>query len=231
LSVRTKDVATTARDAVTAAERHGGTLFSQELTLDVEPRATLVLKVPPDALAATLDDLGALGKVSDRAQQAQDITADVIDVGSRIKTGEASVARLRDLMAKATSVADIAALETELARREGDLEAAKAKQRVLSSQVAQATITLHLAEPSTRSAVRRLPGIGTALAAGGKAFWTVLKAVLVALAWSLPFLGAAIVIGWPLRRALRRRALAGQGRQPRRPVPGGPLPPPTDPRS
>ena len=134
-------------------------------------------------------------------------------------------------MVKANSVTDIAALETELARREADLEAAKAKQRGLTSQVAEATVTLRLAEPSTGSAVRRLPGIGTALATGGKAFWTVLKAVLVAFAWSLPFLGAALVIGWPLRRVLHRRALARQRRQPPRRMPGGPLPPPADPRS
>ena len=230
LSVRTKDVAGAARDAVAAVERHGGNLFNQELTLGAAPRATLTLKVPPTELAATLDELSALGKVTDRGQQAQDVTAEVVDVDSRIKTGEASVVRLRDLIAKATSVTDIATLEAELARREADLESLKAKQRVLTGQVAQATITLHLAEPTTGSAVRRIPGIGSALAAGGKAFWTVLKAFLVALAWSLPFLGAAIAIGWPLRRILRRRARTPKRQHPpRRPMPGGPLPPPSSP--
>ena len=225
MSIRSKDVAAAAREAVAVAERHGGELFNQELTLDAVPRATVTLKVPPAQLAATLDDLSALGKVTGRAQQAQDVTADVVDVDSRIKTGEASVTRLRDLVAKATSVTDIAALEAELSKREADLEALKAKQRALTGQVALATITLHLAEPTTNP-VRQIPGVGSALGAGGRAFWTVLKALLVALAWSLPFLGATLVVGWPLRRLVRRRARERESRQPSPPRPGTPLPPP-----
>jgi Domain of unknown function (DUF4349) len=227
--VRTDDVAGATEQAIAVNERHGGVLFNQELALDEPARATLTLKVPPDELLAVLDELGDLGEVSNRSQQAQDVTAQVVDVESRIASAEASIVRLRDLLDKATSVRAIADLEGELAEREATLESLKATQRTLSEQVAQATITVFLTEPTDESVVRKLPGVGDALASGASAFWTAIRAILIAIAWSLPFLLVGLVVVLVVRRLRTRRSAAGTGQGPTDAddAQGGQLPPPS----
>ena len=59
----------------------------------------------------------------DRTAKAEDVTDQVVDVDSRIKSQRASVARVRELMDRATKLSDVVELEGELSNREADLEA------------------------------------------------------------------------------------------------------------
>ena len=58
--------------------------------------------------------------------KAQDVTTEVADVDSRLRTAQASVDRLRTLLGEARTAADLVVVEAALAKRESDLEACRA---------------------------------------------------------------------------------------------------------
>ena len=105
---------------------------------------TISLRVPADQYDAVLDKLAALGEVTNRTETSQDVTAEVVDVNSRVDSMTASVARVRALLAQATNIADVISIESELAAREANLESLQQQQAALNGQVAMSTISLSL---------------------------------------------------------------------------------------
>ena len=105
---------------------------------------TVTLRVPADQYDAVVDKLAALGEVTERTESSQDVTAQVVDVNSRVESMTASVARVRALLAQATNIADVISIESELSVREANLESLQQQQAALSGQVAMSTISLAL---------------------------------------------------------------------------------------
>ena len=84
------------------------------------------------------------------------MTGQVVDVNSRVDSMTASVARVRALLAQATSIADVISIESELSVREANLESLQQQQAALGGQVALSTISLSItAPPSTRRRLSR----------------------------------------------------------------------------
>ena len=81
---------------------------------------TISLRVPADQYDAVIDKLAALGEVTNRTESSQDVTAEIVDVNSRVESMTASVARVRALLAQATDIADVISIESELAAREAE---------------------------------------------------------------------------------------------------------------
>src|SRR5664280_3917631 len=100
-----------------------------------------MIRRPP---RSTLSSSSAASDVYKRQIQSTDVTAKVADVGSRITTMRASIARMQELLTRAGSVTEIAQVETELTNREADLESLLAQQKVLAQRVAQSPITVTL---------------------------------------------------------------------------------------
>ena len=88
---------------------------------------------------------------SDRA----DVTETLVDLAARIATQQASLARVRELLARATTIGEIVSLENELTNRQAELDSLMQRREKLSGLVALATITVVL-EPS-RSSTRPKP--------------------------------------------------------------------------
>ncbi|WP_354642685.1 DUF4349 domain-containing protein [Kitasatospora camelliae] len=178
-------------------------------------RVQLVLKVPSAAHQATLSDLGRLGDTTSMSSQADDLTQQVVDVDSRVKSKQASVDRVRALMNEAKSLSEVVSLEGELSRREADLESLKRQQQELAQRTSMSTITLELYAERTapEPAKEKRPGfwasIGDALAAGWRVLIAVLRGLLVALAAAAPFVLVLAPLGWMVRRLRRRVRPAG----------------------
>jgi hypothetical protein len=204
IEVATDDVATAASKARTIATSAGGDLFGEDSVNGQNATATLTLKVPPDRLDQVLDDIGRLGDEKRRQLKADDVTQKVVDLASRIATDEVSVNRLRDFLAKATSTADVATLESELTRRETDLETLRGQQRTLVGQVAMATITVTLVGPEKKDKLRDLPGIGHALRAGVHALWLTIRGIAVGIAYAGPIALSVLALGFGSWRLIRR---------------------------
>ena len=98
--------------------------------------------MPTKSYDAAIQRLSDLGKRLQIHQESSDVTEQVVDVASRIESQRASLDRMRALMAKANTVGEIVSVESELTRREADLESLLAKQKNLALQTDLATLTL-----------------------------------------------------------------------------------------
>ncbi|MFD9859551.1 DUF4349 domain-containing protein [Streptomyces alboflavus] len=217
LTVRVKDVPKALERARTAAEGAGGLVGDESTDRDRRghDRSRVVLRVPQDRYEQVLSDLAGTGKLISRNAKAEDVTEEVVDVESRIRTQRASVARVRALMDKATKISDIVSLEGELSGRQADLEALLARQSSLKDRTTMATITLTLSESPETGADGKDdegPTFAGALSGGWGAFVTMLGWLAVALAAALPFAAVAALLVLLWLRVVRpwtgRRAVA-----------------------
>ncbi|MFD6876753.1 MULTISPECIES: DUF4349 domain-containing protein [unclassified Streptomyces] len=195
--------------ARTAAEGAGGYVGNESTQRGKDGRmtSTLTLRVPGERFDAVIGALEGGGKLLNRKVEAQDVTEKVADVDSRVKSQQASVARVREMMDKATALGDVVMLEGELSRRQSDLESLLAQQTALKDQTSLATITLAVSEPPPPAAEKKdgETGFGDALAAGWAVFTTVVRYLLLALAAVLPFAVAAALIALGFRAHRRFR--------------------------
>ncbi|MFJ6571034.1 DUF4349 domain-containing protein [Streptomyces sp. NPDC091292] len=212
LSVRVKDVSKALDAARDAAGTAGGIVGNESTDRDAKghERSRIVLRVPQDRYEEVLDTLSGTGYQLSRKESAQDVTQQVVDVDSRIKSQRISVARIQELMDRATKLSDVVTLEGELSTRQADLESLLAQQASLKDRTSLATITLTLSETKAKAPAKDDgdPGFVDAVAGGWNAFVTMLRWLAVVIGAVLPFLavGAVLVLAWlKLIRPLRNR--------------------------
>ncbi|WP_371575906.1 DUF4349 domain-containing protein [Streptomyces sp. NBC_01314] len=208
LTVRVKDVPKALDETRTTVENVGGFVGSESTTRDGKDRerTRVVLRVPADKYDEVLTELEGTGKLIEKKTKAEDVTDQVVDVESRIKTQQASVARIRELMDRATKLSDVVTLEGELSSRQADLESLLAQQKSLKDRTSLATITLSLSETAVKKAAKDDdPGFMDALAGGWNAFVAVFRWLAMALAAILPFAVAAAVLLFLWSRFARSR--------------------------
>ncbi|PPS79191.1 DUF4349 domain-containing protein [Streptomyces sp. MH60] len=223
LSVQVRDTSEALDAARTATEDAGGYVGDESTTRDAEghERTEVTLRVPVERYEDVLDELEGAGKLLRRDAQAEDVTDQVVDVDSRVKSQRASVARVRELMDRATKLSDVVSLEGELSTRQAELEALLARQAALKDRTSLATITLSLSETPVKHEEKKKedddPGFMDALAGGWDAFVTMLRWVAVVLGAVLPFAAVAALLALLWLRVVRRRL-------PRRPAPASAAP-------
>ncbi|MFS4098032.1 DUF4349 domain-containing protein, partial [Streptomyces sp. AF1A] len=201
LTVQVKDVPKALEQARTTAEDAGGYVGQETTSRDGDGRehTRVVLRVPTEKYDEVLAALQGAGRLIDRTAKAVDVTDQVVDVASRIKSQRASVDRIRTLMDRAAKLSDVVTLEGELSSRQADLEALLARQASLKDRTSLATITLSLDEkPAPAAAADDSPGFVDALAGGWHVFVTLLRWLALALGAVLPFAacGALLVLLW-----------------------------------
>ena len=130
--------------------------------------ANLMLRVPESKLDLALDSLSRLGKVTSRSVSSQDVTNEAIDVEARLRTLTATRDRLRELLARSSAVADVVAVERELARVQAELESLQGRLQHLRTEAALSELHLTLEQRIVLGPLGRLfSGIGHAI---GKLF-------------------------------------------------------------
>ncbi|MER7707435.1 DUF4349 domain-containing protein [Kitasatospora sp. NPDC097605] len=172
----------------------------------------ITVKVPSAAFQQTLDTLAGLGEVVSRRSQAEDLTQQVADVNSRMQSQQASVDRVRALMAQAKTLAEVVSLESELSRREADLESLQKQVKELSAKTSLSTITLDVRPPLAGAQPDALApekkdgfwaSVGSALYGGWRVLFLIVRGLFVAVAALLPFLLVAAPVAavvWAFRR-------------------------------
>ncbi|HKE52872.1 MAG TPA: DUF4349 domain-containing protein [Actinomycetes bacterium] len=165
--------------------------------------ATIVVRVPPGSYVRTLDAIGELGTVVQQSRGATDVTEDIVDVDSRVKSAAASVARIRSLMDDAKALSDVVTLESELTRRQSDLESLESRRAALAGQVDLATITATVLLSESGPAQSDIGFFG-GLRAGWAALTGATRIALTIAGALLPFAVALAIIGVPLLLVLRR---------------------------
>ena len=163
LTLQVTDPTATTRGVRTAVAAAGGVVAEEQVD---GTGAWLVVRVPAAGLDRLVDDLAATGTVLGRSGRTEDATEQVVDLDSRVATQQASVTRVRALLAQATSIGDIVAVESELARREADLDSLQRRLATLKDRVALSILTIEL-RTSVAPAPWIPPGSGQAWAPGG----------------------------------------------------------------
>jgi len=211
--VRTAQLSVDADDPVAATRRvraavagAAGTV-SQESSTD--SGAQLTIRVPADRLDQLIDSIAGLGHVTHRTAQVVDATEDVVDLGARVASQRASVDRVRALLSEARSIGDVVAIESELTRREADLDSLTGRLNALKDQVALSTLTVDVERaPVTTSESPQPTGFTAGLAAGWDGLKTAAVVAGAVVGFLLPFLPVlAVVLGlvWVGRRVARAR--------------------------
>ncbi|MFB6614781.1 DUF4349 domain-containing protein [Streptomyces sp. NPDC085524] len=212
LGIETADPQKTLAAARTAADGAGGYVGSESTRRGEDGRmtSTLTLRVPGERYDAVLGAMEGSGKLLHRKVDAQDVTEKVADIGSRVASQQASVARVREMMDKASALGDVVMLEGELSRRQSDLESLQAQQTALKDQTSMGTITLEVSEPPAKAAAKKEkePTFLGALHGGWDVFTELVRYLLVAVGALLPFAAVAAVagLGYRLYRRLRPAA-------------------------
>jgi Domain of unknown function (DUF4349) len=149
LAVTAKDVSA-ARSAVEGilARHHG---YAAGLTVNTEqngPRSLEAsLRIPARKLLAAMAELKALGAVQTETQKGEEVTQQHADLVARLKNSRETEKRLQAILQQRTGkIADVLAVEQEIARVRGDIEQMEAEQTSVEHRVDFATIELHLSE-------------------------------------------------------------------------------------
>lgn len=208
LNVRAKNVdagVTKAKQLVTAAGGH----VANENSSTEPPSAHVVFRIPADKYATVLDQLTRqIGTRLGLEQQAEDVTGEVADVESRVKSAQSTLDSFRKLLNRANTIGEVLNVEQEISRREADLEALQARQKALAQQTRFATVTLDVLGPeSAPKREHREGGFVGGLKAGWSAFTGLLSGLALVAGWLLPFtpiLAPAVVLAIWLHRRRRR---------------------------
>lgn len=214
ISVRVKNVTTAANKVESLTGAVDGVVFSEESSNvpgnPSESSATLTLRVPPTEFRSMLKKLAGLGERLSQTQTAEDVTTQVVDTKSRLATQQRSVARVRALLSEANTIGEVVQVESELAKREADLESLEAQFARLQDVTEQATIEVSLVGPDAEAPVDDEDlGFLAGLRGGWDAFVQIVLVGLTVLGALLPFLLTAALIGvpaWLIFRPRRRPA-------------------------
>jgi hypothetical protein len=108
---------------------------------------TAILRVPSDQLDAALAELKKLGRVEQESQGGEEVTEQYVDLTARLTNAKNTEQRLIEVLRERTGkVADILAVEQEIARVRGEIERMTAERKSLEGRVSLATINLQLHE-------------------------------------------------------------------------------------
>ena len=175
--------------------------------------AWVTVRVPADKLTSVMDGLSAVGTVTASSVSRSDVTDQAVDLRARVAAGEASVARLTELMSQAASVSDLITAESALAQRQAQLDADRQQLTLLETQVSMSSLSVQIV-PTTSTVSADPAGFGDGLLAGWNGLVAALNGVVIGLGFLLPWIAVAAIVGtavWVVRRALRRRREAREG--------------------
>jgi Domain of unknown function (DUF4349) len=166
---------------------------------------TLVVRVPERSYAQAMERLSDLGRVEAREESGQDVSQELVDLGSRARHLEAVERQLLELLERAETVAAALAVQSQLNEVQLELEQARGRLRYLDDQVAFATISLDVHE---RQVVVAGDGGGwgivDAWSTAGRGFVTVVGWIFVAAATIAPLLILLALLYLAARLTVRR---------------------------
>jgi hypothetical protein len=173
-------------------------------------RTSIVLRVPAAKLDGALRDLKELGKVKSADTKSDDVTSQRVDLDARIAALQTSVDRLLGIMRDSKDTEALIRAETELSKRQADLDSLRAQRNQLGEQVAYSsvTVTFLAEEAGLPPTPPEYQGFSGQIERGWDGLVAAGNSVLLLFGLLLPWLGALAVlggIGYGVRRAVQQR--------------------------
>ncbi len=222
LEIEVADLAAAVATARTRVLAVGGYISaSDETAADEQASASAVYRIPADRWDEALEGIrGLASEVRGQQVETEAVTAQVVDLGARITNLRASEAALQGIMSKATKIADVLAVQTELTTVRGEIERLVAEKALLEERAAYGTLTVVFSLPLTPATEEVRRGwdpatdadraTGTLIGFGQTAVSLAIWLGIV----GLPLLIAGLVvaaIAWRIGRLVIRRATAEPG--------------------
>ena len=194
------DAARAALDAA-LAEAGGYLESSSEYSDAGDSRSvSLTYRVPQQNYENFLAAVAEAGNVTYKNQQADDVTAQYMDVETRLENLKNQRTRLQQLQQQADNLSDLLEIESSLTDVQSQIESWQSQMDWYNDQVEECTVYVSLSEVSTYSPPSE--GFGSrfvsALSAGWQNFVGGLQQVIVALAgaWPVVVIAAAACAGF-----------------------------------
>jgi hypothetical protein len=183
----------------TCTDAGGWISSSTEFGSSTMKSATLIMRIPADALDTFLAGEDSWGRIIRKSETAEDVTDSYYDTKTRLETQQKLLARLQELVAQATDLSDILALESQMADTQYEIDRLTGMLESTDQQVSYATVEIYLQEdtPATVAETREQSlweRMGSALKVGGEAFLSFLGDAAVFVVYALPFVAVAAVV-------------------------------------
>jgi hypothetical protein len=171
---------------------------------------TFELRIPTRNLDAAIAELSRLGAVRERAQRAQDITAQSVSARSRLKDAKTERQSLLKQLADAVTVQETASIRARLRLVSAEIERARAEVRRVDNRAAFSTVAVTLVADRSAGA----PGIteddgswtpGDAARDALRVLEVIAGGALIAGAIALPLLLVGLLTATGMRFTRRRR--------------------------
>jgi hypothetical protein len=121
---------------------------SGNTSVEGAPNGSITLQVPVADFADVLKKAQSLGKTTSLTTKATDVTGQYVDLQSRITALQDSRQQYLTIMAKATSVGDVLAVQAQLDTIQQEIEQLQGQLQVLTSETAYSTVTVTVSEGS-----------------------------------------------------------------------------------
>jgi hypothetical protein len=178
------------------------------------PSATIQLRIPSERFDETVNGLAPLGKVESVNVSVQDVGEEYVDVNARMENARRLEQRLIQLLANRTGkLADVLAVEHELARVREEIERYEGRLRYLRTRTAISTLAVTVHEPPPLVADR--PGaspIRDALRQAWRNFVSVIAALIASTGVLVPLgvlTGILVLVGRRWLHAAKSAGAAG----------------------
>ncbi len=174
------------------------------------PTIDMTVRVPSTGFEESLATLAALGHVTSKQVDAKDVTAEIVDLGARIKTLTAKEETFREMLKSSRSINDVMSLQDRLTEVRTEIERMEAQRKSLSELASLSTIRIHLSQNATVPTVAAADPNWFAQSFGSAttSFMGAVRAVVGLLTWVVVFspfwLVPVALVLWLVRRLGRR---------------------------
>ena len=194
--------------ALNVASRYGGfvTNSSTQQTDDRISSGNFTLRIPAPKLDAALKDLRELGTLKSLTTSGNDISAQIVDIDSRIRALQAEQTQLIELLNKAEKISDILPIRTQLQNVQQELESLRGQKKGFQNQVDYSTVNATIFEPNAAPQPLDDSIIVRAWRTAVSAGLTIVAGTLVVLGGLVPLTLIALAIWMLVGFARRRRA-------------------------
>ncbi|HEY3843497.1 MAG TPA: DUF4349 domain-containing protein [Acidimicrobiales bacterium] len=110
------------------------------------PSGSVTLEVPVANFPAVLKTAKSMGSTTQLSTKATDVTGQYVDLQQRITALQASRQQYLTIMAKATSIGDVLAVQAQLDSLQSQIEQLQGQLQVLTSETAYSTLTVAVSE-------------------------------------------------------------------------------------
>lgn len=141
VSVEVEKVGDAAAKVREIAKKHGGQVVADTVNDDSgSSAASFTLRVPSKGSDKFLEDLGGIGIVRNRQVTARDIGKEFHDAQIHLNNLTLTLKRYEEILSKAQDVNQILAIEREMTRIRGEIDAVKGNLRWMKDRAARSTI-------------------------------------------------------------------------------------------